>query len=271
MNKSAEALFWVFVWYGFKTPFLIFDTKSAKIRLFEQIFRFSKLEKSTDDQALERERHMVYGFCSKRLHLHRINSFVKIRSNLVSMWRFWISLISKFEASMNHPGIRCPSARKGFSHAWTYPSDLQAHLKSDWDTGASISFEKIRKFIFLLQKDDYFRQWLAIFRRTQDLPTLKIILGLNFIVSGLFVPFILVCRKKFWIWTSSSDRTADLKIFMILAILWEIGSNRLLKVLVQRSQNCDNGTSQNGPLGSRPRLKFCLWTSVATKCWRVSF
>ena len=30
-------------------------------------------------------------------------------------------------------------------------------------------------------------------------------------------------------------------------------------------------TSQNGPCGYLPRLKFCLWTSVASKCWCVSF
>ena len=171
---------------------------------------------------------MVYGFCSKRLHLHRINSFVKIKSNLVSMWRFLISLISKFEASINHPGIRCLSAWKGFSHAWTYLSDLQAHTESNWDTSASFLFEKTRKFIFLLQKDDYFRQWLTIFPRKQDLPTWRSILGLNFYCFRFICSLLLVCRKNFWIWTSSSDRTADLKIFIILAISWEIGKKGLL-------------------------------------------
>ena len=140
---------------------------------------------------------MVYGFCSKRLHLDRINSFVKIKSNLVPMWRFSISLISKFEASVNHPGIRCLSAWKGFSHAWTYLSDLQAHTESNWDTSASFLFEKTRKFIFLLQKDDYFRQWLAIFPLKQDLPTWRSISGLNFICSGLFVPSYLSVEKIF--------------------------------------------------------------------------
>ena len=56
-----------------------------------------------------------------------------------------------------------------------------------------------------------------------------------------------------------------------LAIFVKIGSKRLLKVLVQGGQNRDYGTSQNGPLRCRPRLKFCLWTSVASKCWCVSF
>ena len=56
-----------------------------------------------------------------------------------------------------------------------------------------------------------------------------------------------------------------------LAIFVKIGSKRLLKVLVQGGQNRDYGTSQNGPLRCRPRLKFCLWTSVASECWCVSF
>ena len=49
------------------------------------------------------------------------------------------------------------------------------------------------------------------------------------------------------------------------------GKEGLLKVLVQRGQNCDYRTSQNGVCKYRPQLKFYLWTSVALKCWRVSF
>ena len=56
-----------------------------------------------------------------------------------------------------------------------------------------------------------------------------------------------------------------------LAIFVKIGSKRLLQVLVQGSQNRDYRTSQNGPCGCLARLKFCLWTSVASKCWCVSF
>ena len=56
-----------------------------------------------------------------------------------------------------------------------------------------------------------------------------------------------------------------------LAIFAKIGSKRLLKVLVQGGQNRDYGTSQNGLCGCLPRLKFCLWTSVASRCWCVSF
>ena len=56
-----------------------------------------------------------------------------------------------------------------------------------------------------------------------------------------------------------------------LAIFVKIRLQRLLQVLVQGGQNRDYRTSQNGPCGCLPRLKICLWTSVVSKCWCVSF
>ena len=140
---------------------------------------------------------MVYWFCSNRLHLHRINSFVKDKSNLAFMWRYLICPISKFEAAISHPEDQCFLARKICSIRYCFLTDSIEQKDPICDARLSIWFNTVRKFAFLLQKGEYFYPSLTFCTHERILPTWVDHWGLSLIWSAHFDPVYLPVEEIF--------------------------------------------------------------------------